>query len=151
MPSELRIESFQAGQGLETVRSLRYRVLREPLGMPFETTLFSHDDAPTTLHFVATLGRSPVGCVTLLVPDDVPCEVQLRGMAVVTEHQQRGVGSALLHHIHALAQRHGWRMWCNARAIAVPFYERHGWRCDSKPFDIPPIGPHYVMRWEQSR
>ena len=38
-------------------------------------------------------------------------------------------------------------LWCNARISAAPFYRKHGWRPVGDTFDIPPFGPHVVMRW----
>ena len=36
-------------------------------------------------------------------------------------------------------------LWCNARLIAVPFYERMGLTAVGDLFEMPEIGPHYVM------
>ena len=38
-------------------------------------------------------------------------------------------------------------LWCNARLHAVGFYERQGWKVEGDEFDVPDIGPHFVMRW----
>jgi GNAT superfamily N-acetyltransferase len=35
--------------------------------------------------------------------------------------------------------------WCNARLIAIPFYEKLGWRIVSERFEIPYAGPHHKM------
>jgi len=41
---------------------------------------------------------------------------------------------------------HGGRLlWCNARVVALGFYERLGFVTEGPEFDIHPIGPHYVM------
>jgi hypothetical protein len=37
-------------------------------------------------------------------------------------------------------------LWCHAREIAYPFYEKMGFRYISEPFDIPIIGVHRTMR-----
>jgi predicted GNAT family N-acyltransferase len=36
-------------------------------------------------------------------------------------------------------------VWCNARTPARAFYERAGFRTVSDEFELPEIGPHYVM------
>jgi GNAT superfamily N-acetyltransferase len=155
MHSSLRLVASHGAASLDTIRELRYRVLREPLGMPYETTFFSGDDLATTLHLVGSWDREPIGCLTLLVPEPNHSRrttnrpmVQLRGMAVLSQHQGSGVGRALLEFVHRLAGTNGWDLWCNAREHAVPFYAKHGWRVEGDPFDIPGIGPHWKMHWE---
>jgi GNAT superfamily N-acetyltransferase len=140
---------------LDVVRKLRYEVLREPLGMPYEDTLFPGDELPTTQHWLAYADNQPLGCLTLLFPDaavatyiDDPIQVQLRGMAVLEQTQGRGIGSRMLAEVHRLAIAKKWHLWCNARQAAVPFYSKNGWHVQGQPFDIPKIGPHFVMCWE---
>ena len=36
-------------------------------------------------------------------------------------------------------------LWCNARLIAVDFYESLGFKIIGEIFDIEGIGPHYYM------
>jgi GNAT superfamily N-acetyltransferase len=129
---------------------LRGRVLRA--GRPPEESRFAGDEADDTVHLGAFAGERCVGVVSLLRerPDQqerpVRPEMRLRGMAVEPEMQGRGVGAALLRHAQRLADAAGLDLWCNARASAVGFYERHGWVREGDPFDVPPIGLHYVMR-----
>ena len=174
-PEAIRICSSQGAEQLDVVRHLRYEVLRRPLGMPFEATLFDGDDLPSTQHLIAfddtafddiafddtafddtafDRGR-PIGCLTLLIPDSSmvapdpgPIKVQLRGMAVLDLAQGRGIGSRMLCEVHHLASIYGWHLWCNARQNAVPFYAKNGWRIQGEPFDIPKIGTHFAMGWE---
>lgn len=156
LDSPLHIECVSHQDGLSVVRDLRYRVLREPLGMPYETTLFTGDQLPNTRHVVGKLGQQPVGCLTLLVPEREPhilqasanaLSVQLRGMAVLGELQGRGIGGRLLCFVQSIAQREGWELWCHARQSAKGFYSKHGWIVEGEPFEIPTIGTHFVMRW----
>jgi GNAT superfamily N-acetyltransferase len=169
-PEAIRICSSHGAEQLDVVRHLRYEVLRRPLGMPFEATLFDGDDLPSTQHLIAfddiafddiafddiAFDRSrPLGCLTLLIPDSSmvapdprPIKVQLRGMAVLDRAQGRGIGSRMLCEVHQLASRRGWHLWCNARQSAVPFYAKNGWRIQGEPFCIPKIGMHFAMCWE---
>ncbi|MFN9985537.1 MAG: GNAT family N-acetyltransferase [Pirellula sp.] len=209
---ELRGDASIKDGSFEIVRQLRYRVLREPLGMPFESTLFDGDDLNSTIHIVSYREDSslhePIGCLSLLIPTQVSdspegngailvraqspqppaLRVQLRGMAVLQSYQglgsrrsairdaersssaefsatcssaendqleveynacepRVGVGGELLNYVHRMAKLHGWELWCNARESAVSFYAKYGWRVEGEPFEIPKIGPHYVMRW----
>lgn len=156
MNSDVSIRVTFGVEQLDAVRQLRYRVLREPIGLPFEATLFGGDEFETTRHWIALMDSHPIGCLTLLLPaskQDPPLllPVQLRGMAVLPTAQGKGVGSRMLAAVHTTASDLGWSLWCNARENAVPFYAKNGWRIDGPAFDIPPIGPHFLMRWEPSR
>ena len=128
------------------VLPLRHRVLRP--GLPAESAVFDGDDEPTTRHFAALDGREVVSCLTLVLRPyrDRPAR-QLRGMATRPDLERRGLGSRLLR----FAETTPWiadgppLLWCNARLPAAGFYQRLGWTIVSEPFDIPGVGPHYVM------
>ncbi|MCC5892982.1 GNAT family N-acetyltransferase [Exiguobacterium sp.] len=134
---------------LEDVIPLRHAVLRP--GRPVETCYFDGDDAATTRHFawvedgrirsIATVMRQ----ARELSGERVP--FQLRGMATAPDAAGRGIGSAFL---QALNAELGASWWCNARAVAVRFYERNGLVVVGEPFDIPEIGTHYVMLYEKT-
>lgn len=143
-PAEIRV----APCSVSALLDVRHAVLRA--GRPSHTAHFDGDNDPRAIHLAATLAGHVVGCVTLLprpFPDaeDDPPDWQLRGMAVVDAQQGRGLGSALLHGVHdALPDT---PLWCNARAHAVGFYRRHGWRVTSDAFQVAGIGPHHRMIW----
>lgn len=71
---------------------------------------------------------------------------RLRGMA--SEGSQKGLGigrQTLLFGIEELRKRDCDLLWCNAREVAFPFYEKMGLSLHGPMFDIPTIGPHKVM------
>ncbi len=71
---------------------------------------------------------------------------RIRGMATRPEARRRGIASALLCFCEAHAREHGGlRLWCNARVPARGFYEHRGLTVIGDVFDIPGIGPHYLM------
>ena len=129
----------------EATRPLRQLVLRP--GRPFEETLFSGDEAPTTTHFGAFDGAELVAVATLLDaphperPEQRACQV--RGMASHPRVRGRGFGAAALAACLAEAERRGaaW-VWCNARAQALGFYTGAGFQLVGAEFEIPGIGPH---------
>ncbi|MCW2985645.1 MAG: acetyltransferase, family, partial [Conexibacter sp.] len=45
---------------------------------------------------------------------------------------------------HARAQGAS-RVWCNARTPARGFYERAGFVAEGAEFELPQIGPHFLM------
>ncbi|MEZ4461203.1 MAG: GNAT family N-acetyltransferase [bacterium] len=136
----------------DVVQPLRTRVLR-PLFSPGEHLVFPEDGRPTTLHVAASINADVVGVATFL-PNMTPYlddrhAVQLRGMAVSPQMQGAGIGKCILDFaLPALKQRFeraDW-VWCNARETAVGFYDRCGFEIVSERFDIPNVGPHFVMR-----
>lgn len=133
------------------VRPLRTRVLR-PSWPSDQLLVFPEDDLPLCAHVAAFEGAEVVGVATFLSKPtsllDDPQAVQLRGMAVASQKQGQGVGKCILDFaIPELKTRFlGARwLWCNARESAVKFYARLGFEIISDVFEIPEIGPHYVM------
>jgi len=71
---------------------------------------------------------------------------QLRGMATIGEYRGRGLGSHLLNFgIVCLRDQKTNYLWCNARKTALQFYLDMGFEIKSPVFDVPGIGPHYVL------
>lgn len=142
--------------GADAVRPLRVAVLR-PTMSPLASA-YPGDAAPATGHFAAVHGERVAGVATILhedAPDDrelmepMPRGTawRLRGMAVEPAHRGQGVGARLLTRCVAHALDAGRQVaWCNAREVAVGFYRANGWRVVSDRFDLPPSGPHHVMR-----
>ncbi|MGZ3459243.1 MAG: GNAT family N-acetyltransferase [Archangium sp.] len=129
-------------------RYLRHVVLR-PHQRP-EELVYPGDDAPDTVHLglyvkgqqhgVASLYREPQP------GSKSPTEWRLRGMAVIASEQGRGHGAALLQAcIDHAARQGGTRLWCNARTTAAGFYRRLGFAVEGAEFELPGIGPHYLM------
>ncbi len=141
------------------VRPLRHLVLRP--NQPFEQTRYPGDDHPDTVHFGAFAGDRLVGVASLYREDrpgagpeatgwrlrGMAAGWRLRGMATDPEARGRGHGRRLLSaSVDHVAAAQGGELWCNARLVAVPFYRAAGFEVVGGEFDIPGIGPHYVMR-----
>ncbi|MDQ6607642.1 MAG: GNAT family N-acetyltransferase, partial [Actinomycetota bacterium] len=71
---------------------------------------------------------------------------RVRGMATAADARGQGAGTAVLDELvrHA-SERGALRVWCNARTPARSLYERAGFRPVSDEFQLPEIGPHFVM------
>ena len=71
---------------------------------------------------------------------------QLRGMATIEGYRGRGLGNQLLNYgmVYLRGQKADY-IWCNARKKAVSFYLNMGFEVISPEFEVPVIGPHYVM------
>ena len=73
-------------------------------------------------------------------------QFRLRGMATHPDHVGKGIGKALLTFaMDHLKAQHADLLWCNARVLAVPFYEKLGFIREGPEFDIPGIGGHFLM------
>jgi GNAT superfamily N-acetyltransferase len=84
--------------------------------------------------------------VGFVAPEGGPGAWRVRGMATVPEARGRGIGAGVLDALvtHA-AEQGATRIWCNARTPALPLYERAGFEVASDEFELPEIGPHFVM------
>ena len=132
---------------LEQTRALRRSVLR-----PHETLaeLASHE-SPDGFALGAFAGGELVA-VGFVAPDGEPGGWRIRGMATAPSARGQGVGTAILSGLLGHALAHGaTRIWCNARTPARSLYERAGMRAVSEEFELPVIGPHFVMELRPER
>jgi GNAT superfamily N-acetyltransferase len=156
MPDALRVTVDNQPVVVRSARSeeiidLRHRVLRQNL--PRTEAIFPGDDLPTSYHFAAcTSAGEVIGCTTFHLNswENQPA-YQLRGMATDPTWAGKGIGRAVVtYSIDTIkAASHVHLFWCNARLIAIPFYEKLGWRIASERFEIPTAGPHHRMVLEE--
>jgi predicted GNAT family acetyltransferase len=72
---------------------------------------------------------------------------RLRGMAVLPEYRKKGLAELLLKKGEELLIKKGRTLlWFNARIVALHFYKTLGYTTVGKEFNIPKVGPHYVMK-----
>ena len=85
-----------------------------------------------------------VGCASLFRNSERI--LQLRGMGTADSVRGTGVGRDIIRFAESFARMNDVaRLWCNARAAAVGFYERCGWAKEGAEFDVSGIGGHFVM------
>jgi ribosomal protein S18 acetylase RimI-like enzyme len=126
-------------------RRLRHAVLRPNEGLD----VLASRESPDAFAIGAFDGDDLVS-VGLIAPDGEPGSWRVRGMATAPEARGRGAGSAVLEALLAHASQHGARrVWCNVRTRARSLYERAGFSAISEEFELPDIGPHFVLerRW----
>lgn len=121
---------------------LRYRLLREPLGLWFSPKELEAEERER--HFCAFEGRRLVACV--VARPLRPGVVQLRQMAVEEDRRGRGVGRRLLDFAEAeLADSGFTEAVLHARETAVGFYQKAGYAVEGDPFEEVTL-PHRLMR-----
>jgi GNAT superfamily N-acetyltransferase len=120
---------------------VRHPILRK--GLPLESCAFDRDEDSKTIHLGAYLENKAVGVLTLLQNNK---DVQLRGMAVLTNHQGQGIGKQLLAKAEAIVidLDHN-SVWMNARLIAIPFYASCGYQKQGDIFKLTYGGDHFKM------
>ena len=122
------------------------RPLRQAVLRPHESLeeLATHE--PPGVHAVGAFEGGEMIACGFVCPDGGPGAWRVRGMATDPAHRGRGVGGAILDALvdHARAQG-ATRVWCNARTPALSLYARAGFEPESEEFEIPGIGPHFVM------
>ena len=125
----------------EETYSIRHQELRQ--GFPIETCHFDKDDESDTFHLGAFENKKLVGVVTLVKSEK---GYQLRGMAVLSKEQGKGIGSLLIQKAEEkLQQEQISYLWMNARINAVPFYEKLGYLTQGDIFNIETVGEHIIM------
>lgn len=142
---------------LRRITAAEVRVLRSSLLRPFDPPaklVYHGDDDADTLHVGAFDSGELVG-IASVCREAPPADSdfgrgedcwRLRGMATEPRVRGRGYGRSLLETCFAhVRTAGGLLLWCNARVVALGFYRHMGFVTRGEEFDIPPIGPHYVM------
>ncbi len=131
-----------------TTFSVRHPVLRN--GRPIETCFFDGDDLETTTHFGLFFDKNLIGVISIFKNKNsifsVQNQFQIRGMAVLEDHQGKKLGKKLLDQAEqVIIDQKGNLIWFNARENAVPFYQNSGYEILGDAFEIKEIGIHYLM------
>ncbi|GAA4886333.1 GNAT family N-acetyltransferase [Flaviramulus aquimarinus] len=133
----------------EEAYKVRHPVLRE--GKPIESCVFDGDDFETTIHLGLYYKTKLVGVCSFLKNNhdaiSETAQYQLRGMAVLEKYQGKGLGNSILDYgENLLKKKDSQIIWCNAREVAVYFYQKCGYSIIGQPFNIKYIGMHYIMQ-----
>ena len=132
---------------LDTI-SVRQPVLRN--GKPVESCRFDGDDLSSTIHFGLFENDQIQAVISLFEAKHQRLagakHHQIRGMAVLEQHQKKGFGKMLLTNAENYCiQQQTNMIWFNARQTAVGFYKKMGYYVIGPPFEIIDVGLHVVM------
>lgn len=127
---------------------VRHPVLRK--GKPIETCVFEGDNLDTTHHFGLFENENLTGIISLFATSNPifaqKNQTQIRGMAILQEHQKKGFGEALVSYCETYCISENTELiWFNARTEAVGFYKRMKYQTIGNPFEIKEIGEHLLM------
>ncbi len=133
---------------VDNLLPVRKEVLR-PGNFTLEDCHFPTDNLPGAFHLGYYQGEE-LACIASFSPQNykefVGAGYQLRGMATIEKYRGTGFGNQLLNFglVYLRGQKANY-VWCNARKTAVKFYLDMGFEIISDEFEVPVIGPHYVM------
>ncbi|MEO6174156.1 MAG: GNAT family N-acetyltransferase [Flavobacterium circumlabens] len=138
---------------IQEIQSKETYIVRHPVlrkGKPLESCLFEGDDLETTHHFGLFLDSELIGIISLYSKINTTFaqknQAQIRGMAVLEQHQKKGIGEALVKHCENYClQKNTDLIWFNARTAAVGFYQKMNYKTVGEAFDIKDVGEHYLM------
>ncbi|VAW34267.1 hypothetical protein MNBD_GAMMA01-287 [hydrothermal vent metagenome] len=133
---------------LEPLIDVRHAILRA--NQPRSSNYYPEDTYKQTVHFAAKLNQQIVGCASIYKeshPDfSLKQSWRVRGMAVLQPFQGQQIGSQLLTAcINHAIKNQGEVIWCNARIAAVKFYKNAGFKIIGDEFELPNIGPHFLL------
>jgi GNAT superfamily N-acetyltransferase len=138
---ERRLVDFDSNLYHQVV-DLRYRVLRQPLGMQFSEEQLKKEGG--YLHLALLQNNQPVATLQLL-QSDRPDHMQMKQVAVDPDLQGRGIGAELIRFAEDEARQRGIHLlFCHARETAVPFYLQQNYTIIGDVFSEIGI-PHYYM------
>ncbi|KAF2511841.1 GNAT family N-acetyltransferase [Flavobacterium foetidum] len=138
---------------IKEITSKETYIVRQPVlrkGKPIESCIFEGDDLPTTHHFGLFEDKNLTGIISLFTQINSifadENQAQIRGMAVLENHQKKGYGEALVTHCEKFCQSQNIDLiWFNARTAAVGFYKKMNYQIIGEAFDIKDVGEHYLM------
>jgi GNAT superfamily N-acetyltransferase len=133
---------------VEAALPVRNEVLREGK-LTLDQCRFAGDELPDAFHLGYFANELLVSIATFhpqSYKDYSGIGYQLRGMATIEQFRGLGFGYRLLASgINYLREKHVNYVWCNARKKALTFYLHNGFEVISDEFELPKIGPHYVL------
>ena len=128
---------------------VRHLVLRQ--GKPIETCSFDGDNLSTTTHFGYFENEILIGVVSVFKNQNslfkIDNQFQIRGMAVLEQHQKKGIGQKLIYICEKYVKENSGKLiWFNARINAVDFYKKINYDVVGASFEIKDIGAHFLMK-----
>ncbi|WP_134700227.1 GNAT family N-acetyltransferase [Ammoniphilus sp. YIM 78166] len=123
---EINVRLVSSTEEKNDAHFVRHAVFVHEQKVPAELEYDSHDDAPTTLHFVAYNENSPIGAARIRTY--APGIAKVERVAVMSSNRGAGIGAMIMKRIEEQAASLGYtRLKLNSQLQAVPFYRRLGY------------------------
>lgn len=140
-------------QNIREIASLDTYTVRHPIlrkGKPISTCQFEGDDLTTTFHFGYFVENELIGIISLFKTAhnlfDQKNQYQIRGMAVIEKHRNKGIAKSLVFYCEDFCKKLNCNfIWLNARTSAISFYEKLEYQKQGKLFEITNAGEHILM------
>ncbi|MFK7757715.1 MAG: GNAT family N-acetyltransferase [Flavobacteriales bacterium] len=133
----------------EECKPLRHQVLWPHIPLEKDCVI-DIDLRIDAIHLGAFISGKIVGVCSLfqmkndLLPYSNP--YRLRAMATSPEVRGSGAGTAIVEHAIKITRDLGHDvLWCDARAVALGFYDRLGFKTHGDFYNVRNIGPHKLM------
>jgi ribosomal protein S18 acetylase RimI-like enzyme len=144
MEAMLRIDFIST----EETYPLRNSVLRP--NKPVESVFLEKDNDHETFHLGAFYENKLISIGSFHKSNHPQFsqenQYQLRKMATDPDYRKINAGRKLIEYgVEELRKRNVALMWCNAREVAIGFYEKLGLKTAGDFFDVPGIGRHKLM------
>ncbi|WKK67448.1 GNAT family N-acetyltransferase [Lutimonas zeaxanthinifaciens] len=131
---------------VEKTFPLRKEILRKGMTLSHK---MPGDEDKESLH-LGLFSDGELACIGSFMKNDKEIfsgvQYQLRGMATSEKAQGKGLGRLLMNKAEQILKKEGVDLiWCNARTSASGFYEKLGYKIVGEAFEVPQVGPHFVM------
>lgn len=136
----------------EQTRDIRHRVLW-PHKARMEDCTIDIDHRADAIHLGTFDGDRIVSVLSLFEMNtpklDYPRQYRLRVMGTDPDYGGKGAGKLIVDLAKDLLSQKGYDViWCDARKVALGFYEKLGFAIIDEWYDVPEIGPHKLMYFE---
>lgn len=139
----------------EQTRELRFLVLW-PHKSGIEDCIIDIDKREDAMHFGAFLDNKLIGVASVfeMSSDKIDYNKQFRLRAMASHPEYRGInaGKAIVEFAIEVCRSKGADvLWCDARKVALGFYEKLGFNRIDSWYDISPIGLHQFMYYPMKK
>lgn len=136
----------------ELTRPLRHKVLW-PHIEKVEDCIIDIDHRSDAIHLGVFDDEKIISIGSLFQMDSpriaIEKQYRLRAMATDPDYRGQNAGRILIEKSFDILKEKGVEvLWCDARKIAVGFYQSLGFSMLPEEYDVPKIGPHYFM-WKE--
>jgi N-acetylglutamate synthase-like GNAT family acetyltransferase len=128
----IEIKSPKTRDEFKAYYDLRFKVLREPWGLPRGTE--KDDYEPISQHFMAIDDKTGeiVGCVKLFEKETG--QAWMSHLAVASSRQHQGIGKQLMDYMEQLARSQEYKkIGCLARLNTTKYFEKAGYKISGLP------------------